>query len=108
MNVTLTLVPIAELVGYARNSNLHPAAQIDGLAASIDAFGLKGAIVLRDGVIAAGHGTLAACRQLLDAGQDIYPVPGRAAGAAPFPRGRLPANPGAPICAPIAQQGNGQ
>ena len=76
---------IDTLIPYARNSRTHSAAQVDQLAASIDEFGLVGAVVVRDGTIAKGHGTLQAVRKLLDAGKAIYPAPGRKAKPAPAP-----------------------
>ncbi|BBL73193.1 hypothetical protein MishRS11D_02910 [Methylomagnum ishizawai] len=56
----------------------------------IDRVGFVGVVAVRDGVIAKGHGTLAACRRLLAEGKDIHPAPGRERGAPPFPRGQLP------------------
>lgn len=84
------LTPIDQLLPYARNSRTHSPGQIAELAASIEEFGLVGAIVVRDGVIAKGHGTLAAVRQLAASGRQVYPAPGRAAGAEPLPVGVIP------------------
>lgn len=81
---------IETLVPYARNSRTHSDAQVAELAASIDEFGLVGGIVVRDGVIAKGHGTLQGCIKLLKAGKSLYPAPGRAAGARPYPDGQIP------------------
>lgn len=81
---------IDALLPYARNSRVHSPEQVAQIAASIDEFGFVGAIVARDGTIAKGHGTLAACRLLLDQGKTIHPAPGRAAGAKAFPAGKVP------------------
>lgn len=82
--------PIDRLKAYDRNARTHSAEQIDQLAASIEQFGMVGAIVARDGVIAKGHGTLAAVRKLYAEGKRIYPPPGEAEGAEPFPAGTVP------------------
>ena len=60
--------PIDALIPYARNSRTHSDSQVAQIAASLDEFGMVGAIVVRDGVIAKGHGTLAAVRKLYAAG----------------------------------------
>jgi DNA modification methylase len=78
------------LIPYARNARIHSDEQIARIAASIDEFGMVGAIVVRDGVIAKGHGTLAAVRKLYGVGKKLYPPPGRAQGAEPFPDGEVP------------------
>ena len=83
-------IPVADLIPYARNSRTHDEAQIAQLASSLDEFGMVGAIVVRDGVIAKGHGTLAAIRKLYAAGKALYPAPGKAAGADPYPPGTAP------------------
>jgi ParB-like chromosome segregation protein Spo0J len=83
-------VPIAELIPYARNSRTHGEGQVAQIAASLDQFGMVGSIVVRDGVIAKGHGTLAAIRKLYAAGKLLYPAPGKAAGAEPYPQGTAP------------------
>lgn len=82
--------PVDALIPYARNSRTHSDGQVAQIAASIDEFGMVGAIVVRDGVIAKGHGTLAAVRKLYAAGKRLYPPPGRAQGAEPFPDGTVP------------------
>ncbi len=86
----LELRRVDDLLPYARNSRVHSDAQVAQIAASIAEFGLVGGIVVRDGVIAKGHGTLAALRKLMDAGHDIYPAPGQAAGASALPAGMVP------------------
>lgn len=83
-------LPVDALIPYARNSRTHSDGQVAQIAASIDEFGMVGAIVVRDGVIAKGHGTLAAVRKLYAAGKRLYPPPGRAQGAEPFPDGTVP------------------
>lgn len=82
--------PVDALIPYARNSRTHSDSQIAQIAASLDEFGMVGAIVVRDGVIAKGHGTLAAVRKLYAAGKRLYPPPGRSQGAEPFPEGTVP------------------
>ncbi|KUZ98104.1 hypothetical protein WI40_13955 [Burkholderia ubonensis] len=81
---------VDSLIPYARNARTHSDTQIAQIAASIEEFGMVGAIVVRDGVIAKGHGTLAAIRMLYGAGKRLYPPPGRLRGADPFPDGEAP------------------
>lgn len=87
---SIVLRPIEAVLPYARNARTHSDAQVAAIAASIDEFGLVGALVVRDGTLAKGHGTLAAIRRLLAAGKAIHPAPGRKAGAKPYPDGRVP------------------
>jgi hypothetical protein len=86
----LQLVPIDSVRPYERNSKTHSAKQIQALAEAIDSFGLVGGIVIREGVIAKGHGTLAAIKLLIAKGKEIYPPPGRSSGAQPYPAGMIP------------------
>ena len=58
--------------------------------ASLREFGLVGAIVVRDGVIGKGHGTMQAVGRLYAAGEALYPAPGQKAGAKPFKAGHVP------------------
>jgi len=88
---------IESLSPYKRNARVHPTEQIAQLAASIDEFGFVGAVVVRDGTLAKGHGTIEAVRALYAQGKTIYPAPGRAAGEIPgaepiepFPAGTIP------------------
>lgn len=81
---------IDSLTPYARNSRTHTPAQIAQIAASIREFGMAGAIIIRGDTIAKGHGTLAAIALIYQSGDLVYPVPGKAAGAEPFPRGEAP------------------
>ncbi|MBJ9673356.1 site-specific DNA-methyltransferase [Burkholderia gladioli] len=81
---------IDSLIPYARNARTHSESQVAQIAGSIEEFGMVGAIVVRDGVIAKGHGTLAAIRMLYSAGKRLYPPPGRSRGAEPFPDGEAP------------------
>lgn len=78
------------LIPYARNSRTHGEMQVAQIAASLDEFGMVGAIVVRDGVIAKGHGTIAGVRKLYSAGKRLYPPPGKAQGAEPYPEGTIP------------------
>ena len=81
---------VSALIPYARNSRTHSEAQVAQIAASIAEFGMVGSIVVRDGVIAKGHGTLLAIRALYGAGKRVYPAPGGAAGAEAYPTGTAP------------------
>lgn len=81
---------IYALTPYARNSRTHSSEQIAAIAASIEEFGFAGAVVVRDGVIAKGHGTVAAAIRIYQAGRSVYPAPGKASGAQQFPQFTLP------------------
>lgn len=64
--------PIDRLIPYARNARTHSAAQVAQIAASIRAFGFTNPILASDaGDMVAGHGRLAAARQL---GLEVVPV----------------------------------
>lgn len=64
--------PITRLLPYARNPRTHSKAQIAQIAASIAEFGFINPILAgSDGVIAAGHGRLAAAQKL---GLETVPV----------------------------------
>src|SRR3954464_8336619 len=57
--------PLDRLVPYARNARKHSPAQVAEIAGSIRAFGFSNPILVSpDGDIIAGHGRLAAARQL--------------------------------------------
>src|SRR4051812_1328292 len=57
--------PIDRLVPYARNARTHSPAQVAEIAGSIRAFGFANPILVgAEGDIIAGHGRLAAARQL--------------------------------------------
>ncbi|CAB4180163.1 COG0863 DNA modification methylase [uncultured Caudovirales phage] len=90
----ISYLPAAGLIPYAKNSRTHSERQIAKLAASVDSFGMVGAIIVRSGVIAKGHGTLAGVQKLYAAGKRVYPPPGRveceAAGIDPIPAGTVP------------------
>lgn len=88
--MNLTPTPIRDLVPYAGNSKTHPPEQIALIAQSIEDVGFVGAIVIRNGIIAKGHGTLAAVKSLQAQGKRIYPAPGKAAGAKALPKGTVP------------------
>jgi DNA modification methylase len=90
MHENIKLISIESLIPYALNSRTHSEKQIEQLAESIDEFGFVGAIVVRDGVIAKGHGTLQAIKLLMESGKDIYPPPGRESGATAFRKGFAP------------------
>ncbi len=82
--------PLSRLTPYAKNARTHSPEEIAALAKSIDEFGLGSQIVVRDGTIAKGHRTSAACALLYAAGKLVYPVPGKSAGAIPFESGHVP------------------
>jgi hypothetical protein len=68
----LELVPVVDLKEYEWNPKLHPAEQVDGIAASILEFGFCNPILLQPGnLIVAGHGRLLAARLL---GLEAVPV----------------------------------
>ena len=85
---------VEALVPYDRNARTHSPLQVQQIADSIEAFGMAGAIVIRDGMVAKGHGTLAACRLLYGAGKRVYPPPGPNAPEdqrpEAFPAGKVP------------------
>lgn len=81
---------VEKLAPYARNARTHPEMQIQRLMASIREFGMVGAVVVRDGVIGKGHGTVEAVRRLYAAGEDVYPAPGKKGNAAAFKVGEVP------------------
>lgn len=57
--------PLEKLVPYARNARTHSPAQVSEIAGSIRAFGFANPVLVGDdGTIIAGHGRLAAARQL--------------------------------------------
>jgi len=85
-----SLWDLEKLIPYARNSRTHSAGQIAEIAGSLEEFGMVGAIVVRQGVIGKGHGTLAGARKIYEAGHLLYPAPGQKAGAKPFPAGQIP------------------
>ena len=61
----LEMWPIARLIPSARNARTHSKAQIAEIAGSIRAFGFSNPILIGvDGDVIAGHGRLAAARQL--------------------------------------------
>ena len=64
--------PLAKLIPYARNARTHSEAQVAEIAGSIRAFGFANPILVgSEGDIIAGHGRLAAARQL---GMESVPV----------------------------------
>jgi ParB-like chromosome segregation protein Spo0J len=84
------LRPVVDLRPYAGNAKRHPPEQIEQLARTFEALGFVGAIVVRDGTIAKGHGSLKAVESIYARGGLLYPAPGREQGAEPFPAGTVP------------------
>lgn len=61
----IELMPIEDIIQYARNSRTHSDQQVAEIAASINEFGFNGALeVDENNVLLSGHGRLAAARQL--------------------------------------------
>src|SRR4051794_39800768 len=57
--------PLEKLVPFARNARTHSPAQVAEIAGSIRAFGFANPLLVgKDGDLIAGHGRLAAARQL--------------------------------------------
>lgn len=87
-------LPVEALKPYGRNARTHSDEQIAQIAASIEEFGMAGAVVVRNGVLAKGHGTLGGICLLYGAGKPVYPAPGQYAEEelrpAPFPWGTVP------------------
>lgn len=84
------LRPVVDLRPYAGNAKRHPPEQIEQLARTFEALGFVGAIVVRSGTIAKGHGSLKAVESIYARGGLLYPAPGREQGAEPFPSGTVP------------------
>ena len=83
-------VSVDTLAPYERNSRTHSPEQIDKLASAIDALGFAGIVVVRNGTIAKGHGTIAACKQLWDAGKTVYLPPDEHGERYPLPARHIP------------------
>ena len=60
----IRLVEVAALLPYARNSKIHPPAQIEALAANMQRVGFTNPLLIADGTILAGHGRLLAAKKL--------------------------------------------
>ena len=86
----MKIKPFENLKPYPKNANKHTPESVAGLASAIQKWGFAGAVVVRGGFIASGHGSIMAVRKILEAGERVYPVPGKACGAKPFPDGHLP------------------
>lgn len=71
--ITNDVVPIDELVPYAKNARKHPEKQIDALCKSIAAFGFVNPVsVWKGNEIIAGHGRVIAAKRLLETGKPEY------------------------------------
>lgn len=65
VDLQVEMMPVEQLVPYARNARTHPDWQIAQIAASIAEFGFCNPILIgSDGVIIAGHGRLLAAQHL--------------------------------------------
>lgn len=88
---SIELLGSEELRAYDRNPRTHSPQQVEQLAKAINAYGMVGAIVIRRGTIAKGHGTLAAITHLYAQGNQVYPAPGKSEpGIEPYPFGKVP------------------
>lgn len=58
------LRPIDSLTLDPRNARAHPQRNLDAIKKSLERFGLQRALIVRDGVVVAGNGTLACAREL--------------------------------------------
>ncbi|MCL2076339.1 MAG: ParB/Srx family N-terminal domain-containing protein [Betaproteobacteria bacterium] len=85
----IKLVNLDQITPYQKNARTHDETQIVQIANSIDAFGMVGAIIIRNGVIAKGHGTVLAVKKLYESGKKIFPPPGSKS-AEPYPDGTIP------------------
>lgn len=90
MSYAIELRRVADLRAYQRNTRTHPEDQLRRIVGSIHEFGWSRPVVVRGHTIAAGHGAVMAAEWIYDTGDLIYPMPGRAAGAEPFPFGTVP------------------
>src|SRR5829696_3281784 len=64
-DLSVEIVPIAQLRPYTRNARQHSKRQIGQIAASIEKFGLNNPVLIDEaGQIIAGHGRVAAATQL--------------------------------------------
>lgn len=90
MSYAIELRRLDELRAYERNTRTHGDDQLRRLVGSIHEFGWSRPVVVRGRSIAAGHGAVLAAEWIYRAGDRIYPMPGRAAGAMPFPAGTVP------------------
>lgn len=61
----IEMVPVADVIPYARNSRDHSAEQVDRLAASMKEFGWTNPIIIdEENVLIAGHGRIMAAQKL--------------------------------------------
>lgn len=74
-DLEIEYVPLESLKPYAGNAKLHPAAQVEGIAKSIERFGFKDPIAIWHGEVVAGHGRLLAVKMLNGRGAGIESVP---------------------------------
>lgn len=64
MPTEVQLIPVEELLPYARNSKTHSPAQVDALARNMRTVGFTNPLLVADGGILAGHGRLLAAKKL--------------------------------------------
>jgi len=71
INQTIEVLPVEQLIPYARNSRTHSDEQVAQIAASIREFGFTNPVLIdADGGIIAGHGRVMGARKL---GMDAVP-----------------------------------
>lgn len=88
IDLSVSLIALADLAHYERNARTHPQAQIEQIKTSIREFGFANPIIADiddGGIIAAGHGRHMAVEQMLDAGETIKLPNGQK-----LPKGFLP------------------
>ena len=86
----MELKKIKGLIPYARNSKAHPEAQISRLMSVIQEYGFTQPLIVVGNDVKAGHCRLTAVQRLIEAGESIYPAPGKKGGAVAFEAGMIP------------------
>lgn len=74
-DLKIEYMPVGSLKPYAGNAKLHPAAQVEEIAKSIERFGFKDPIATWHGEVVAGHGRLLAVKALNKRGAGLESVP---------------------------------
>lgn len=88
IDLSISLIALADLAHYERNARTHPQAQIEQIKESIRKFGFANPIIADiddGGIIAAGHGRHMAVEQMLDSGEVVKLPNGKE-----LPKGFLP------------------
>ena len=90
MSYGIELRRVDDLRAYEHNTRTHGDDQLRRIVGSIREFGWSRPVVVRGRTIAAGHGAVMAAEWIYRTDDLIYPMPGRDAGAQPFPFGTVP------------------